>query len=110
MLERERIISCISSTYRIPLADFVSERTGKPLAEARQVAMWLMRYRTPMSLPQIGKRLHRDHTTVMYGIARIAARIKSDRDLAARIGCIEFLLDARDEAPGQTSFALELHE
>ena len=62
-----------------------SSRAATPL-RARQVAIYLTRELTELSLPQIG-RLYggRDHSTVLNSIRRAEARFADDRALAARV-------------------------
>ena len=57
-----------------------------PLATARQIAMYLCRELTEMSLPKIGATFGgRDHTTVMYAERKISKQIKDDRDLFTQV-------------------------
>jgi len=84
------------------------------LAEARQVAMYLMRTRLTWPRPtrngafpatRIGRLLGgRDHSTVMHGVAVIAARLTSGRedDAALRhlVDALAATLDAADEGEG----------
>jgi chromosomal replication initiator protein len=53
---------------------------------ARQVAIYLTRELTDLSLPQIG-RLYggRDHSTVLNSIRRVEARIGEDQSFAAQV-------------------------
>lgn len=44
----------------------------RSVAEARQIAIWLLR-RRGYSLPQIGAAMARDHTTVLHAIRKIEA-------------------------------------
>ena len=63
------------------------------MATARQIAMYLCREMTDLSLPKIGQLFgNRDHTTVMYANKKIAQLMKERRsiynqvtDLTARI-------------------------
>lgn len=72
--------------YGIRLADMTSERRARIVSWPRQVAMYLARDLTPLSLPQIGRHFgDRDHTTVMYAIRAVLARAAHDRDLARAI-------------------------
>jgi chromosomal replication initiator protein len=48
--------------------------------------MYLLRHETGASLPQIGEALGgRDHTTVMYGVDRIADRLEIDDALRRQV-------------------------
>lgn len=51
--------------------DFTSERRPKGLVRDRQALMYLLYKFTPFSLPQIGRRLGRDHSTVLYGVQKV---------------------------------------
>jgi chromosomal replication initiator protein len=82
----EEIQRQVSSAFGISRAELVgSTRAAAPL-NARQVAIYLTRELTDLSLPQIG-RLYggRDHSTVLNSIRRAEARCNEDSDLAARV-------------------------
>lgn len=75
----EDIIIVISQHYRFTRDDFLGPRRTKELALARQIAMYLARQLTDLSLPQIGSALGgRDHTTVMYGCDKITKLFETD--------------------------------
>ena len=46
----------------------------RALAQSRQIAMYLCRELTDLSLPKIGQAFGRDHTTVMYAESKISRR------------------------------------
>jgi chromosomal replication initiator protein len=82
----EQIQQRVSSAFGISRAELVgSTRAATPL-QARQVAIYLTRELTDLSLPQIG-RLYggRDHSTVLNSIRRVEARTGEDRALAAQV-------------------------
>jgi len=82
----EEIQQRVSAAFGISRAELVgSTRAATPL-RARQVAIYLTRELTDLSLPQIG-RLYggRDHSTVLNSIRRIEARFSEDRGLAERV-------------------------
>jgi len=66
---------------------------NKGTAEARQIAMYLVRKLTNLSLPDIGKEFARDHSTVLYGINKVEMELKNGnttmqnniRDITANI-------------------------
>jgi chromosomal replication initiator protein len=82
----EEIQQRVASAFGISRAELVgSSRAGTPLT-ARQVAIYLTREMTDLSLPQIG-RLYggRDHSTVLNSIKRAEARVDVDAQLATRV-------------------------
>lgn len=82
----EEIQRRVSAAFGISRAELVgSTRSAAPL-RARQVAIYLTRELTDLSLPQIG-RLYggRDHSTVLNSIRRAEARLGEDGALAERV-------------------------
>jgi chromosomal replication initiator protein len=82
----EEIQRRVSSAFGISRAELVgSTRSAMPL-RARQVAIYLTRELTDLSLPQIG-RLYggRDHSTILNSIRRAEARVGEDKALANRV-------------------------
>lgn len=76
------IQAVVATFYGIHVNSMWSSRRGRDIARPRQVAMYLARELTPMSLPDIGRRFgKRDHTTVMYGIGAVKDRMLIDREL-----------------------------
>jgi chromosomal replication initiator protein len=70
-----------------------SARRTAPVVYARQIAMYLCKYRTLKSYPEIGRRLGgRDHTTVLHGHRKIEALLPKDRDLAYDVAHVEAML------------------
>jgi chromosomal replication initiator protein len=57
-----------------------STKRTKDIAVPRQIAMYLCKQLTSMSLPDIGKGFGgRDHTTVLHAVRKIANSIKKDK-------------------------------
>ena len=82
----EEIQRQVSAAFGISRAELIgSTRAATPLS-ARQVAIYLTRELTDLSLPQIG-RLYggRDHSTVLNSIRRAEARFSEDQTLATQV-------------------------
>ena len=87
------IIQEVSRFYSIEETVLRSTLKNKGTAEARQLAMYLIRKLTHLSFPEIGKEFGKDHTTVMYSISRIEQGLKNPasglqdniRDITANI-------------------------
>lgn len=80
------IVSAVATFYGVTLDDLLGPRRSRNLAIARQIAMYLARELTEMSLPQVGQALGgRDHTTIMYGYDKIAALFEKDESLRREI-------------------------
>jgi chromosomal replication initiation ATPase DnaA len=86
-LERE-IVNDLKSNWRLiiekiamridrPVEEFLKSKSReRNLTFARQEAYYLLRRQTNMSLPQIGKKFGKDHTTILSGYL---AHIKRNR-------------------------------
>jgi len=107
LAEARRIRRVVADAYTLTPALLRCPRRPATLAEARQVAMWLMRTRLRWPLPALpcARIGGRDHSTVLHGVAVIAARLASDReeDAALRqiMRAIGATLDATYEAEGR---------
>lgn len=62
----------VADIAHVSVTDLRSARRAREVARPRQVAMWLARKYTPLSLPSIGRAIgNRDHTTVMHAARRV---------------------------------------
>jgi chromosomal replication initiator protein len=69
----------VADYYNIKLSDLLSARRARQVARPRQVAMYLSKQLTSMSLPAIGRKFGgRDHTTVMHAVKRIEELRQTD--------------------------------
>ena len=60
-----------------------SARRLRQVALPRQVAMYLAKKLTTLSLPEIGKNFGgRDHTTVIHAVKKVESSIQTDASLA----------------------------
>ena len=70
----------------------------KDTATARQIAMYLIRSQTTLSLNDIGREFgNRDHTTVLHAINRVEERMKNDADLTEIIKDIKANINSHYE-------------
>ena len=78
----ESIQRVVAEYFSLTIEDLRSERRTQTVVFPRQVAMYLSRELTDLSLPRIGQLFGgRDHKTVHWGHDKIAKRIKEDRAL-----------------------------
>ncbi len=83
------IINVVSEHFGIKVEDIISKKRNAEIALPRQIAMYLCREMTDISLNEIGSFVgNRDHTTVMHGSSKIAEDIKKNPDLAAKVDII----------------------
>ena len=80
------IISQVCKFYSIEEDVLRGTLKNKGTAEARQVAIYLIRKLTNLSTPDIGKELNKDHSTVIYSIKKVESALKSgDKSLQDHI-------------------------
>ena len=76
----------VSQYYNIKISDFNLKKRTREIAFPRQVAMYLSRELTDLSLPKIGESFGgKDHTTVMHAHEKISNDIKKNKDLKDKI-------------------------
>jgi chromosomal replication initiator protein len=79
----DAILTVIADAFDVPIEDLKGNSRRREISWARQIAMYLMRQHTDLSLPRIGEEFGgKDHTTVMYSCEKITQLKESDRTLA----------------------------
>jgi chromosomal replication initiator protein len=72
----EMVQKSVSEFYRIPLSEMRAKKRHKNIVLPRQVAMYLSRQLTNLSLPEIGNAFGgKDHTTVLHSCKKIEREI-----------------------------------
>lgn len=80
------VIDIVSEVLSISVDDLKSNSRRREISQARQIAMYLMRRHTELSLPKIGEVFGgKDHTTVLYSCDKIAQLIKKDLNMAQTV-------------------------
>ena len=87
------IISQVCKFYNVDEVILRGSQRTKNVAEARQIAMYLIRKLTNLSLPDIGTEFAKDHTTVLHSIRKVESDLKKGdtslqnniRDITANI-------------------------
>ena len=91
----ERIRSTVANHYKIKLSDIDSPKRNAEITLPRQVAMYLCRETTDLSLPKIGKLFgNRHYSTVIHAVEKIEEQIKYDDELRENIETIKVKLNA----------------
>lgn len=74
----EDIMRAVAEHFDIRLADLTGKQRPQYIAYPRQVAMYLCRNMTRLSLPSIGAIFNRNHATVLHACRLVDERIKGD--------------------------------
>lgn len=76
----------VASYFNLRVDDFKSKRRTRNVAFPRQIAMYLARKLTDLSLPKIGDEFGgRDHTTVIHAYEKISGDLENDDGLRETI-------------------------
>lgn len=81
----ETIIRTTAQSFSFSVEDVLSSSRRQPLVLCRQVAMYLCRELTDLSLPKIGQHFNRDHTTVLHSVEKVKRILRSDRAVFDRV-------------------------
>jgi len=94
MITVENIQKAVSRHFGISLVELRGPGRKADISQPRQLAMYLCRKMTRLSLPHIGRRFnYRDHTTILHGCRAIIKRLPRDNVLAEDLALISKKLD-----------------
>jgi chromosomal replication initiator protein len=80
------VVEAVSSHFGVSIEAIKGRKRDKRTAQARQVAMYLLREESQLGLSTIGKILGgKNHNTIMHGCDRIANQLKVDPQLRRRL-------------------------
>lgn len=79
----ETIMRAVADMYNVSIEDMKGSSRRREISQSRQIAMYLMRQHTDLSLPRIGEEFGgKDHTTVMYSCDKITKASAKDPELS----------------------------
>ncbi len=81
----DKIFAAVEKKYDVSKSELISKSRVKEVAQARHVAIHLIRTVTEMSLPAIGKIFNRDHSTIMSSLDTIDKKMASSSAFEAEI-------------------------
>lgn len=83
----------VAEYFNISVKELQSSRRARTVARPRQIAMYLAKLLTSRSLPEIGRKFDRDHTTVMHAVRKVEELIVEDTSLAENIDTLRRALE-----------------
>src|SRR3954468_126697 len=93
------IQGAVCSVLGISQSAMLSPSRAVDVSRARQIAMYLSRELTSLSLVEIAREFGRDHTTVLHAVRAVSARAAEDADVADTIHRARELLGAQRSDP-----------
>ena len=92
-LTPKKVIDIVAKACNITPADLCSRSRVANIAQARQIAMYLMAEELNLSTPVTAKEVGlKDHTTAMHGIKKIKNNLATDFVLREQVANIRELL------------------
>ncbi len=86
----ERIISTVSEFYNIDTEEIKGDKRLKSIAQARQIAIYLARNLTNLSLKEIGNDFgKRDHSTILHSFNKIENLTRKNKKIKGDIEAIK---------------------
>ena len=83
------IMAAVAHHFEIKVSDIKSKKRTRNISVPRQIAMYLCRTKTKLSLPEIGRQFGgKDHTTVIFAHKKISEIINKNNDLKKVINII----------------------
>ena len=90
----EVIMQTVGDYYGITPEDIISPTRRREITVPRQIAIYLTREMTTMSLPQIGQAFgNRDHSTILHSCNLVSNNIKSSSSMASVVNDIKNLIN-----------------
>jgi len=91
-----RIVAVAADHFKVTRLDIISHRRTKEVVLPRQIAMYLAKTMTTLSLPEIGRCIGgRDHTTIYHGVQKVTAMIGADPAFAAEVEALRAEVEER---------------
>lgn len=84
----------VAEHFNISVKEMQSSRRARTVARPRQIAMYLAKQLTSRSLPEIGRKFDRDHTTVMHAVRKVEELVLEDSSLAENVDTLRRMLEA----------------
>lgn len=85
-MNRTEVFEFVFERFNVTKEQMLREDRRERISKPRQITMFLLRELVDLSLPQVGRIMHRDHTTVLFGYNKIYKEIKNgDLDLGIKI-------------------------
>ena len=93
MVTPERIVQAVSDYYSVEVDQLKGQKRDRAIVTPRQIAMYLMRAETDVSLLRIGQELGgRDHSTVLHACDKIDRETQENEELRRDLAAVRELI------------------
>lgn len=94
-IDATKIIEIVCKFYGIKKEDILAKKRTKVIAEARQVAMYLISEYINIPLDAIGNIFGKDHSTVIYAKNKILDDMKASKKLEVNINDMKHMIEGK---------------
>ena len=91
----ENHIECVCKFYNLKKEELLARKRTKEIAQARQIAMFLMTELLSMPLDAIGSIFGKDHSTVIYARNKISDDMAVNKKLSIEINDMKQMLKGK---------------
>lgn len=96
VITAEYILDIVAAYFHLKPEELRSSKRTRNIAYPRQIAMYLCRKLTDLSLPKIGEKFGgRDHTTIIHGFDKISRELQTDIELTQMLNELESKITSR---------------
>lgn len=96
IITAEYIQEIVATYFHLKPEELRSSKRTRNIAYPRQIAMYLCRKLTDLSLPKIGEKFGgRDHTTIIHGFEKISRELQTDIELTQILNELEAKITAK---------------
>jgi chromosomal replication initiator protein len=93
------IQEAVCRTLHLSMDDLLSAKRTPPVSRGRQLAMYLTRDLTGLSLAQIAAAFNRDHTTVMHALRAVEGRLEPGSETSEALHTVRAALHRTSTSP-----------
>ena len=94
-IDATKIIDIVCKFYNVKKDELLARKRTKAIAEARQIAMYLITEFLNIPLESIGNIFGKDHATVIYAKNKIADDIKKSKKLEVQINDLKQMIEGK---------------
>lgn len=94
-IDATKIIDIVCKFYNVKKEDILARKRTKQIAEARQIAMYLITEFISIPLESVGNIFGKDHATVIYAKNKVQDDIKKSKKLEVQINDLKQMIEGK---------------
>ena len=94
-IDANKVLECVCKFYNIKKEELIARKRTKEIAQARQIAMYLISDLIAMPLASIGNIFGKDHATVIYAKNKISEDMSKNKKLSIEINDMKQMIKGK---------------